>query len=86
MDGGGTTTGTWEVESCRERRPRAASGDPQGCGEVEQRMEQLPEQRPRSSKRPGTWKYRSRVRHKGWRKQFQKISDTDDRMFASIFR
>jgi hypothetical protein len=53
MDGGGTTTGTWEVESCRERRPRAASGDPQGCGEVEQRMEQLPEQRPRSPKRPG---------------------------------
>jgi hypothetical protein len=57
MDGGGTTTGTWEVESCRERRPRAASGDPQGCGEVEQRMEQLPEQRPRSPKRPGAGTY-----------------------------
>ena len=26
---------------------RAVSGDPHGCGEVEQRMEQLPEQPPR---------------------------------------
>ena len=43
----GTTPWTWEVESCREQKPRAASGDPHGCGEVEQRREQLPKQRPR---------------------------------------